>query len=86
MLNRLKHIMDSQYLRRAKFGITIPGVSVDMIDPNNLQDSKLLKELEEKNEGFEIVGTKLLRRKLKDDAPFFVMYRHSNDMTAVSVM
>ena len=32
-----------------------------MIDPNNLQDSKLLKELEEKNEGLEIVGTKLLR-------------------------
>ena len=60
-------------VRRAKFGITIPGVPVDMVDPNNLQDSKLLKELEEKNKGLEIVGIKLLRRKLKDDAPFFTL-------------
>ena len=44
-----------------------------MIDPNNLQDSKFLKELEEKNKGLEIVGIKLLRRKLKDDIPFFIL-------------
>ena len=48
-------------IRRAKFGITIPGISIDTIDPNNLQDSELRKQLEEKNKGLQIVEIKLLR-------------------------
>jgi hypothetical protein len=44
-----------------------------MIDPNNLQNPELLKDLEGKNEGFEIIGIKPLRRKLKNDISMFTL-------------
>jgi hypothetical protein len=38
-------------VRKAKFGIVIPEVPISMINPKNLQDSELLRELEQQNEG-----------------------------------
>ena len=34
-------------VRQAKFGIVVPGVPIDLIDPSNLQDSELVKQLEQ---------------------------------------
>jgi hypothetical protein len=69
-------------VRQPKFGIVIPGVPTDLIDPNDLQDSELLKQLELQNEGLQVAGAKLLRRKLRESATDFslVVFLTSPDM------
>jgi len=74
-------------VRRAKFGVELPGVPKDMVDPKNLQDSELIKQLEKQNPGLEIAGLKPLRRKLRDDAQDYslVMFFTTADMADHSI-
>ena len=53
-----------------------------MIDPKNVRDSELLRQLEQQNEGLQIVGVKPLRRNPKDSALHFslVIFFASSDM------
>jgi hypothetical protein len=60
-------------VRQPKYGIMLPGVSIEMINPNNLQDPELIKQLEEQNKGIglKILGMKILQRKLENNARKF---------------
>ena len=57
-------------VRQPKYGLVLPGVSTEMINPNNLQDPELIKHLEDQNKGIglKILEMKILQRKLKNDA------------------
>ena len=60
-------------VRQPKYGLVIPGVSTEMINPNNLQDPELIKHLEDQNKGIElkILEMKILQRKLENNARSF---------------
>jgi hypothetical protein len=51
----------------------IPGISTATINPYNLQDPELIQCLEQQNKGIglEILGIKLLQRKLDDNTDTF---------------
>jgi hypothetical protein len=71
-------------VRQPKFGIMIPGISTATINPYNLQDPELIQCLEQQNKGIglEILGIKLLQRKLDDNADTFslIMFLSRPDM------
>ena len=56
-----------------KYGLVVPGVSTEMINPNNLRDPELVKQLEDQNKriGLKILGMKPLQRKLENNAQKF---------------
>jgi hypothetical protein len=60
-------------VRQPKYGLVVPGISTEMINPNNLQDPELVKHLEDQNKGIElkILEMKILQRKLENNAHKF---------------
>ena len=62
-------------VRRPKYGIHVPGVPTNMINPNETQNPELTRELEcqNKENGLEIMEMKPMRRKLKDNARHFIL-------------
>ena len=70
-LRKLK--WDNEYggltVRQSKFGIVIPAVPTELIDPNGLKDPELARQLEHQNKGngLQIMEMKPMRRKLKDN-------------------
>jgi hypothetical protein len=60
-------------VRQTKYGIVVPGISTKSIDPNNLDNPELAKQLEDQNEriGLKILEMKLLQRKLEVNAQKF---------------
>ena len=71
-------------VRRPKYGIHVPGVPTDMINPNEIQNPELTRELERQNKenGLEILEMKPMRRKLKENARHFslVVFCSSSEM------
>ena len=71
-------------VRQPKYGTVVPGVPTDLIDPNELQNPELAKELENQSKGneIEIAAMKTLRRKLKGNPSHFslVIFLTSPDM------
>ena len=70
-LRKLK--WDNEYggltVRQSKFGIVVPAVPTELIDPNGLKDPELARQLEHQNKGngLQIMEMKPMRRKLKDN-------------------
>jgi hypothetical protein len=60
-------------VRQTMYGMVIPGISIESIDPNNLEDPELVKQLEDQNKriGLKIIKMKLLQRKLGENASKF---------------
>jgi hypothetical protein len=60
-------------VRQPKYGLVVPGISTEMINPQELQDPELVKQLEDQNKeiGLKILEMKILQRKLEDDARKF---------------
>ena len=60
-------------LRQTKYRLVVHGVSTEMINPNNLRDPELVKQLEDQNKriGLKILGMKPLQRKLENNAQKF---------------
>ena len=55
-------------VRQPKFGIVVPGVPTDWINPNEIQNPEIVRELEYQNTGYElqIAGMKSLQQKLNN--------------------
>ena len=64
---------DGLTVHRPKYGLMIPGISIDMIDPNDVKNPELARQLENQNKGsgIQITGMKLLRRKRKNNARYY---------------
>ena len=60
-------------VRQRKYGIVVNGVPKDSIDPKQMHDSKIVKQLECENmgSGIQVAGMKPLRRKLRDNMQHF---------------
>ncbi len=60
-------------VHQPKYGIMIPGVPKEMINPNELKNPEIAKQLEEQNKekGIQIIEMKTLRRKLKDNTQHY---------------
>jgi hypothetical protein len=60
-------------VRQSKYGILVHGVPIDSIDPNQVQDAELARQLQHQNKGsgIQVVGLKPLRRKLRDGVRHF---------------
>ena len=60
-------------VRQPKYGLVVPGVSTEIINPNDLQDPELVKQLEDQNKGIglKILEMKILQRKLEDNTRKF---------------
>ena len=64
---------DGLTVHQPKYGLMIPGIPTDLIDPNDLKNPEFARQLEHQNKenGIQIVGMKPLRRKHKNNAQYF---------------
>ena len=60
-------------VHQPKYGLMIPGIPTDLIDPNDLKNPEFARQLEYQNKGsgIQIVGMKPMRRKHKNNAQYF---------------
>jgi hypothetical protein len=84
-LRKLKwdKIYNGLKVHQPKYGIVIHGIPTTSINPNELQDPELAKQIQHQNkdDGLQIMGMKTLKRKLKDQPRHFslVMFVSSPD-------
>ena len=60
-------------VHQSKYGIMIPRVPMDMINPNELNNPELARQLEYQNKekGIQITGMKTLQQKLKNNTKHY---------------
>ena len=60
-------------VHQPKYGITMTGISKTQINPDELRNSEIIRQLEDQNKEnkIKIVGMKTLRRKHKDNAQYY---------------